>query len=207
MQPNDQFQPQQYPSDYLNSIAAPTAVKTLNPIVLWGLIAGALVLVVVAFFAISSAGGSSTPSGSLSSVAAQMNSLQDVTKSAQGNLQSSELRTINSGLTLALTNANRDLADPLKQRGISLKDKKKNKTVAAVAAETDELKKRLEDARLNAVYDRTYAREMTFALKSLRSDMAALYKASNSKSLKETLVSADDNLLPLTEEFSSFNAS
>lgn len=205
MQPDNQFQNQQFPSDYLNSIAPPAPVKTLNPFVLWGLIAGALGLVIVAFFAISSLGGP-TASGSLTNVAAQMSSLQTVTKSAQGNLQNSELRTINSSLTLILTNANRDMAEPLKSRDISLKDKK-NKTVVAVQADAESLEKRLEDARLNGVYDRTYAREMTFALKSLRSDMAALYKASNSKSLKDALATADDSLLPITQDFDSFNAS
>lgn len=201
------MQPDNQPlsTDYLNQIAAPAPVKTLNPMVLWGLIGGLLVLVVLVIVFVSSAsGGGSTTS--LTGVAAKIDSLKTVSESAQKNIQSGELRSLNSNLTLALTNADRDLADQLKAKKIKLTDKK-NSTVAKVNSDIEALNGRLEDARLNAVYDRTYAREMTYALKTLHNDMGILYKSSGSTKLKTVLNTTDNNIEPLVDGFSSFNAS
>jgi hypothetical protein len=203
MQPNNPYQQPQVPSDYLDQISSTQPVKTLNPFVLWGLIGGLLIVAIVAVSLILSAGGDS--SASLTSTAARFAALQDTTDDAQENLQNSDLRTLNSSLTLVLTNTNRDLAEPLKEQDIKLKDKK-NKTISAVTADFEALKNRLEDARLNAVFDRTYAREMTFQLKTLQSDMAVLYKKTNSSSLRTALQTADANLDPIVEGFSTSNA-
>lgn len=204
MQPNTPYQQPPVPSDYLNQIAAPAQVKTLNPFVLWGLIAGVLLLAVIIVVAVVSGGGRDATS-SLAGVAARFSALQTVSEDAQENLQSSELRTLNSSLALSLTNSNRDLAGPLKLQKIDPKDKK-NRTVTTVTAEFGKLDKRLEDARLNAVFDRTYAREMTYQLKTLRADMLALYKQTRSKSLKTALATADSNLKPLVKSFAESNA-
>jgi hypothetical protein len=198
-------QPQPLSSDYLNQIAAPARVKTLNPLVLWGLIGGLLVLAIVVVLGVSSASSGPSPS-SLASIAANFNNLKSLSEDAQDNIQSSELRTLNSSLTLSLTNTNRDLTEPLAKQDINLKDKK-NATVISVAEKYEELGSRLEDARLNAVYDRTYAREMTYVIKTLRSDMAILYKKSRSSDLKTALETADKNLKPIVEGFDGFNAS
>lgn len=205
MQPNTPYQQPQVPHDYLNQIAAPAPVKTMNPFLLWGLIGGLLALAVIVLIAVSSA--SSGPSASsLTAVAAKLSNLSVVSKNAQKNIQSSELRTLNSNLTLSLTNTNRDLAGPLTAKGIDLKDKK-DESVVTAAKESEALSKRLENARLNAVYDRTYAREMLYSLRTLRSDMTVLYKQSRDKGLKATLSTTDDNLAPVIEGLSNFNGS
>lgn len=204
MQPNSPYQQPQIPSDYLDQIAAPQQVKTLNPIILWGLIGGVLLLAIVVVMGVLS-GGKGDTSSSLTGVAARFSNLQSVAEDAQENLQSSELRTLNSSLALSLTNSNRDLTEPLKAQDINLKDKK-DRTVTASTAEFETLNTRLEDARLNAVFDRTYAREMTYQLKTLRSDMAVLYKKTKSKSLRTALLAADTNLKPLVEGFEASNA-
>jgi len=215
MQPNNPYeqpqyqqpraQPQPLSTEYLNAIAPQTQVKTMNPIVLWGLIGGLLLLAIITVIGISSiTGGKST--SSLTSVAATLDRLKTVTTDAQENIQNSDLRTLNSSLDLSLTNVNRDLSEPLKAQKINLKDKK-NSTIHDVTDEFDELDTRLEDARLNAVFDRTYAREMAYTLKKLRSDMTTLSKRSSSKDIKEALQTANENLGPLVEGFSEFNAS
>lgn len=201
MQPDNQ----QLSSDYLNQIAAPAPVKKLNPLFLWGLIGGLLVLAIVAVVAIGAMSGTGTSSSSLTAVASKLENLKKVSESAQKNIQSGELRSLNSSLTLVLTNANRDMAEPLKAKDIKLKDEKKKESVVRITKEFEELDTRLEDARLNAVYDRTYAREMTFALKTLHSDMSVLYKNTRSNSLKEVLDTTDTNIAPLLDEFESFN--
>jgi len=202
MQPDNS----QFSSDYLNQIATPAPVKTLNPMVLWGLIGGLLVLVILVVVFVSSAASGGNSSSSLAGVAAKINNLKTVSEKAQKNIQSGELRSLNGNLTLVLTNADRDMAEPLKAKKIKLTDKK-NSTVASVSSDFEALNTRLEDARLNAVYDRTYAREMTYALKTLHNDMGLLYKSSSNTNLKTILNKTDTNLEPLLESFSRFNAS
>lgn len=196
----------QFSSDYLNQIAAPAPVKTLNPLVLWGLIGGLLVLAILVIVFVSSAANGGGSTSSLTGVGAKIDNLKTVSEAAQKNIQSGELRSLNGNLTLALTNADRDLADPLKANHIKLTDKK-DSTVSKVTSDFDALNGRLEDARLNAVYDRTYAREMTYALKTLHSDMSVLYKSTSSNKLKTILNTTDTNLSPLVDSFASFNAS
>lgn len=214
MQPNNPYPPDQLPpagqyqqptvpSDYLNTIAAPPPVKKMNPLLLWGLIAGLLIAIIVVVIAVASNAGSGS-SKNLAGIGARASTLKDTSEDAQKNIQSSQLRTLNSSLTLVLTDTNRELAAPLKAQEINLKDTK-NTSIVSVKTEFEALEKRLEDARLNGVYDRTYAREMTFALKTLNSDMGTLYDSSRSTALKKILSDANATLNPLIEEFNSFN--
>ncbi len=214
MQPNNPYPPNQQPpasqypqptvpSDYLNSIAAPTPVKILNPLILWGLIAAALIVIIIVVVVVASTAGSGSGKN-LAGVGARASTLREVSAAAQKNIQSSQLRTLNSSLTLVLTDANRELTAPLKAQEINLKDAK-NTSIVAVKKDFADLEKRLEDARLNGVFDRTYAREMTFQLKTLNTDMGSLYDSSRSKSLKKILNDANETLTPLIEEFNSFN--
>lgn len=205
MQPNNPYEQPQVPSNYLDQIAPTAQVKTLNPILLWGLIGGLLIAGIAIVFAVSSA-SSGPSSSSLTAVAAKLDNLKTTSDKAQKNIRSSELRTVNSSLTLTLINSNRDLAESLKMQEISLKDKK-NKTIVSASKDATDQNARLEDARLKDTFDTTYAREMKYSLTLLRNDMTVLYKKSKSKSLKTTLKTGYDNLTPLLEEFSSFNAS
>lgn len=206
MEPN-YSQPQQPPTpgpglDYLNAIAAPAQTKTINPLILWGLIAVALIAVVLIVIGIMS--GGNNPTKQLTLVGVSTAKLQELTEDANSDIQSSELRSINSGLTITLTNTNRDLAAPLKAQKINIKSVKKDKTVAAVSSSYDKVDERLEDARLNGLYDRTYVREVTFLLKTLHADMEELYNSSQSKGLKTVLETNDNNIAPLLESLESF---
>ena len=53
---------------------------------------------------------------------------------------------------------------------------------------------RLEDANLNAVYDRTYTREMAFQLSQLLNSLQKTYKSTKSEGAKEFLSTSYDNL-------------
>lgn len=195
----DQPQPTPPPQgiDYLNSITPQTKTKTLNPLVLWGLIAAALITTLLVIVGLASSGNS--PKKQLTVVGASAGNLKTLVETSNSKIQSSELRSINSSLIIVLTNTNRDLAEPLKKQEINLKNTKKDKTVASVAAGYQKVNERLEDARLNGVHDRTYVREVSYLLKTLHSDMEELYHASKSKDLKVILETNDNNLAPLLE--------
>lgn len=205
MQPNNNQPSQPLSIDYLDSIAAKPTVKTVNPLMLWGLIGGLLIFTLIVVMALASASGDKTPSASLASIGGRLVDLQKVSEDAQDNIQSTELQSLNSSLTLTLTNTNRDMGEVLKAQKISLKNTKDNKALLIVKKDFDELNQRLEDARLNGVYDRTYAREMAYALKTLHADMGQLYKATRSKNLKTILDDADKSLSLLQSGYEEFN--
>ncbi|HET6746634.1 MAG TPA: hypothetical protein VFH06_00830 [Candidatus Saccharimonadales bacterium] len=191
----------QYPIDYLNQIAPqqPKAGMSRSKFLL--LMGGGLFLIIIVVVLMLSAGGGG-PKDKMQTLAARMITLQDISKKAQPNLKSSALRATNSSLTILLTNANRDIADPLKINGIDVTKLDKN-----IQAKEDgqALKDKLEDARLNAVYDRTYAREMTYQLQTTSALMGDIYDNSNSKSLKDFLLATDNNLQPITKSLSEFS--
>ena len=81
------------------------------------------------------------------------------------------------------------------------------KTSKITASENGEkLKTTLEDARLNATFDRTYAREMSYQLETVAALMKDIYTNTNSKSLKTFLEATDNNLQPIKQQLAEFNA-
>ncbi|MFZ3010025.1 MAG: hypothetical protein WA030_03355 [Candidatus Microsaccharimonas sp.] len=209
MNPN---QPQSPPSlipnpssaDYLNQIAPQAPRRTpfkVGP-KLFLMIGGVLVLLVIilSISVNSIAAGQRRP---LEKLAARLQSTETIVKDAQVNLKSSQLRSLNSELKLFMANTNRDLADPLKRAGVDI-TKLNAATVKSEA--TTELTDRLEDARLNAVYDRTYAREMAYKLDTIITLMEQIYDSTSSTSLKTFLETTYKNLEPTQKAFSDFNA-
>lgn len=146
--------------------------------------------------------GGNGPTQTMQTLAARMQTLQTISDKAQKNIKSSKLAGTNSSLTVFLTNANHDIVDPLKTNGVDVK--KIDKKILA-AEKGDDLTKKLEDARLNAVFDRTYAREMSYQLKTVESLMKTTYFKTKSKSLKAFLSSTDDNIAPIIQQLDSFN--
>ncbi|MBC7564991.1 hypothetical protein H7100_02035 [Candidatus Saccharibacteria bacterium] len=192
------------PTDYLNQIAPQAPKKAMfsfgiKQILILGL--GLVVLVSILAIVVNSfAGGKQEP---LERLSASLTSTQTVVDSAQPNLKSSELRSLNSNLKLYMTNTNRDIAAPLLSAGVG--GKKISKSIAASESTTD-LSARLEDARLNAVFDRTYAREMAYKLGTLMTLMNQIYTSTGNAELKTFLESAYKNLKPTQESFANFTS-
>jgi len=130
--------------------------------------------------------------------------LQSTSKSASKIIQNSQLRSTNSNLAIILTNSKRDLQESLDAKKIKVEEKKLS---SEVTKESEKLASTLEDARLNAVYDRTYAREMAYYIKKLRLQMEDLYNGTNDKTLRSTLEDIDSSIAPIGESFSKYNAS
>ncbi|MFY9228294.1 MAG: hypothetical protein WAO28_03135 [Candidatus Microsaccharimonas sp.] len=192
-------------ADYLNQIAPKTSRLPrfqLGP-KLFLMIGGVLVLLVIilSISVNSIAAGQRRP---LEKLAARLQSTETVVKDAQVNLKSSQLRSLNSELKLFMADTNRDLADPLKLAGV---DVKKLSATAVKNESTTELTDRLEDARLNAIYDRTYAREMAYRLDTIITLMEQIYDSTSSTSLKTFLETTYKKLEPTQKTFSDFNAS
>ncbi len=197
MQPNNQ----PFATNYLDTIATAPVQKKLNPFVLWGLMIAVVAVLFIVVTVLLNSGGTSTDK--LTTVGVKLASLEEVSTLAQPTLKSSELRTVNSSLTLVLTNSNRDIEPSLTAAKIKVKDAKSTRIIA-LNTETEELNKRLEDARLNGVFDSTYAREMSFYIKTVRAEISTLYNSTKSASLKTALEKTDKNLAPILDSFVSY---
>lgn len=167
------------------------------------IIIGVALVVLVSILAIvvnGIAGGKKEP---LEQLAARLNATQVVVNNAQVNLKSSELRSLNSNLKLYMTNTNRDITAPMLSAGVNTA--KLSKSVIN-AESTTALSARLEDARLNAVFDRTYAREMAYQLGTIMTLINQDYKTTSNAQLRTFLKSAYDNLKPTQDSFANFTA-
>ena len=200
------MQPDQneYPIDYLNQIAPEQKKPGLGNKAFFMIIGiGVFLAAVVGVLMLLSSGGGASSSEKLQTLSARMQTLQKISDTSEKSIKSSKLRTTNSTLNLFLTNANHDIEDPLLKNGVkpSALDKK------IVGKENGaEMIATLEDARLNATFDRIYAREMSFQLNTLASLMKEIYTTTKSKSLKEFLVTTDNNMKPIRTQLAEFNA-
>lgn len=116
-------------------------------------------------------------------------------------IQSSDLRALNSSMSTILTGVDTAMQESL---GKENKAKKPPKD-SPITAEYEKITKKLDDARLNVVFDRAYAREVAYQLNKLRAEMNYIYDGTKSKSLRTSLEKADADIKKLSEDFSKFN--
>lgn len=193
----------QYPIDYLNQIAPQEKKPGLDNRKFFIVIgAGLLVAIIIGIAALMGSSGA-TPTQKMETLSARLTTLQTISGKAQANIKSSALRSTNSSLTLLLTNTNRDIVDPYKTNGVDVKKLDKN---IVKKEDGKALSDKLEDARLNATFDRTYAREMSYQLDTVKALMKDIYSKTKSKSLKSFLETANNNLAPINKQFQDFNA-
>ena len=199
----DPSQPQPtYSIDYLNQIApqAPKRGFLSRKQTIIAAVLGGVILIVIILAIVLNAGSTTKQSQQL---AARLASTETIVSDATGKIKSSQLRALNSNLKIYLTNTNRDIAAPLLKEGVTIG--KIDKAVTTKEAGTD-ITDRLEDARLNAVYDRTYAREMAYRLETTMSLMRTIFQSTRNKDLKTFLDGAYTNLQPTQKAFADFNA-
>ncbi len=207
MYPNQPQQPTPNPSvpaNYLDQIA-PQAPKSsmfkFGPKLF--VMIGAVLVVLVIIIAITVNVVVSSQRTPLQTLSARLTTTQSIVDKAQANLKSSQLRSLNSNLAIYLTNTNRDIGAPLLTNGVNTAKLPESVTKKESG---DAIAGRLEDARLNAVFDRTYAREMTYQLSTTLALMKQIRASTGSASLKTFLNTAITNLEPTQESFASFDA-
>lgn len=192
---------QQNPADFLEQIAPKPAQKnwimSKKPLLI-GLIAMVVMLVFVLFYGLINGNTQTT-----TRLAARLKDTSNIAKSATTRIKSTELRALNSNLKQRLINEIRDIGPFLAKEGVKIE--KIDKSITASETST-KIMAILEDARLNATYDRTYAREMAYKLNTVIVLMNKINKASNSKSLKTYLTTSVENLTPIQKELADFNS-
>lgn len=207
-QPNqlpDQPYHADYSVDYLNQIAGGPQQTAGGPSKLVMIIAAVVGLLAVVLFAamILTAG----PSGAdrASDVYLRLETLKELSQSQQENLRDNELRAINSGLSLQLTNTLASATEPLAAVGVDT-EAIDERARAQEEAYKQALIEQFEDAALNVQLDATYSREMAFQLETLRALLESAYRQSNSERLRTFLDETARDLYPFNEKFSNFQA-
>ena len=168
-----------------------------------GIIGGALVVLVIAL-AITLNAISSANRAPAQTLSARLATTQDVADDAQSNLKSSQLRSLNSDLRLFFTNTTRDISEPLAAFSVSadaIPDRIANDETTLAEGITT----RLENARLNAVFDRTYAREMAFQLSTIITLLQQVYSRAPDTATKTFFDTTYKNLVPIQQGFADFN--
>ena len=202
MNPNSNQQPAFTPVGYLDQIAPKTSKRMdflhSRPIIFGGI---AIIIIIIAISVIGSLNNGSIPAEQL---AARLSATEAIVSDANSKIQSNQLLSFNSNLDIYLINTIRDIKPLLAKDKINI-DKL---SAAAKSAESNtNLVAKLEDARLNAIYDRTYAREVSYRLDTTLSLMQQIYSSTNDSSLKSFLENAYQNLVPTQKQFADFNAS
>ncbi|CAN5373776.1 hypothetical protein BH10PAT4_BH10PAT4_3830 [soil metagenome] len=188
--------------DYLNKIA-PQAPKSKLPftkkqMIILGILGIAVIIAIILMIVIGGGGIKKYEE----QLAARLIGTETIANDSTTKIKSTSMRALNSNLKIYMTNTNRDIAAPLAKDGINTS--KLDKTLLTSESGTD-ANARLEDARLNGVYDRTYAREMAYRLATIVTLMKKIQGSTSNKTLQTFLVSALTNLEPTQKQFSDFN--
>lgn len=191
--------------DYLNQIApvAPksNSLKSKFKLLIIGSVAAIAFVLILAAIAGNVANGNKRPWQQLS---LRLEATTTIATAATKNIKNSDLKSLNSNLKLYLANTSRDFTTHLATAGVEMK-----KVPDSVTKSEDitDLTTRLEDARLNAKFDSTYAREMSYQLATILSLYQQLYASTRDQATKAFLTEAYDNLLPTQESLAGYSAS
>lgn len=196
MYPNQQ---QQYSVDYLNEISGPQPTsrlpKNFRLLAIVGIIMIILSFVIIVFGILNSK-DEPTPTD----LAVRLKTLETVSRDTQENLSSGDLRSLNTNLTLALSNSSREMNAFLGEKGANAIDKAVKEN-----PDTARLTKTFTDADLNAVISRTYPREMAYELNVTLLLLKSLYDETENAKFKDYLSSTYDDLDPIYKQLSKFN--
>lgn len=194
--------PTSYTPDYLDRIApSASGPKFMSGNFTWILIGLAVLFMFAVGLLTLTSGGNNTATAQ--SAYLRIGSLGTISDNFRRYLKSSKLTAANTNLKITLSNAQRDLTDPLVQNGVDLaKINKETKEKEASAA--DEISSKFEDARLNAVLDSTFAREMDYQLQLLLEQYNKMAK-NPSPLIADNAKKTIPNLEPLQKSFADFN--
>ena len=194
-----------YAVDYLDQIAPPPPQQKFLSGVFGKAVVALGVIFVLAVSLIIALGGAKR-TADLEQTATRLDNLQLVAKSTQKNLKSGKLLANNSNYQIWIANASTDAYKLLAQAEVKKTDMDK-KMIAAEKAAGKDLTAKFEDAKLNAILDRVYAREMAYQTKLLITTYNKMGKTSEAKAIRDYAKQASANLAPIQKSFADFDDS
>jgi len=187
---------------YLNEIAANDPVR-VHKFAIIGLIAGVLVVLIVALSIMMNSGGPDL-STQAKFINGRVNTLKTVASANQKHLQDNKISEANTTLSSLLTSTSSSLSSTMKAHKVTLSSavSATEKTYAAA------LTKKLDDTYQRGTLDRTYAPQMVYELSILRSKIIAMKNSSSSSDVitfsKDAIANLDAIIITF-KEFSSTN--
>jgi hypothetical protein len=193
--------PQEYSADYLDQIApGPGGPRLFSGSFTWIMIGLAIIFMFAVGVIALNNGGNNT--ATTQTAYFRITNLISITDNYRIYLKSSVLVSTNTNFKIYLTGAQHDLVDPLAKNGVATN--KMDKTIkTSEKSVADGLTAKLEDARLNAILDRVYAREMAFQAQQLLNFYTKMTK-SQSGAIANVAKSAIPNLQPIQKSFADF---
>lgn len=193
----------QYSVDYLNSMSGTSPNQFSKKFI--AIASGAIILTLGlagALFALTPKQDNS-PAATLSTVYTIMADTQEVTKSAGKNIKNSKLRGINSSLDTVLLSTMQSLESPLESSG------SKASTLRSAAKKPpirdEELRQKLEEARLQVMYDRVYLMQMEFKVQEIMRQIEYVYNRTGSETTKQTLEKGHGSLKSIKDSIDGFS--
>ena len=200
--PSQPSTPTQYSADYLDQIAPGAGgPKLFSGSFTWILVGLAVVFMFAVGIIALSSGGNNTASAQTAYF--KIENLIIISDNYRRYLKSSKLTTTNTNFKIFLSGAKTDITTPLTQNGFDVTKpdqtlKGQEKSVSTELAST------LEDARLNAILDRVYAREMAYQAQLLLELYTKMTK-SNAPGIADTAKKTIPNLQPIQKSFADFS--
>lgn len=197
----------QYAVDYLGGIA-PQQPKpgitiagfTLSKRALMVIIGGTVALLLAAMLMIFSQKPQAVSQLNESNFYSHLIRTQEITKDGKKNIKNSKLRAHNGTLQTLLVGSASEMATPLQKSGM---DPKKLESEAKKPSDEDKkLLNSLNDARLNAVYDRAYVREMTHRLNTMLLMLDRIEKINSRESMQQYVKSTRPKLKDIQKAIS-----
>lgn len=192
-------------SNYLDQIAPQATKKSVlgvKPRLIVVIGASLVVLVIIASIGVAIL--NATRKQPWETLVARLDATEQIANSATGSIKSSQLRSLNSEIRLFITNTNRDIQTPLMKVNV---DQKKLPDSVTKTESAEAILGRLEEARLNAIYDRAYAREMAYQLALVLTALQQVYQSSSNPETKAFLDNAYTSLETTHETLSNYSAS
>lgn len=200
MNPNNQ--PQTYSVDYLNSISTtPGSNKFDSKLKIIIIALGVLLVIglVLLFFGMS--GGNASK---VQAMTAQLKTIETISNTEQSNLQSTKLRAANTSLNIYVKNVEKSIKD-LAPYGIN-PDKLPKDVLAKEKINSDQIKNKLLEAKLNGIYDAVYSQEMTLALGLLNVNMQTIADETSAGKFKSFLEETIKNLETTSNSIKNYNS-
>jgi hypothetical protein len=195
----------QYPIDYLNQLAGANSSTTqFNPKIVIGGIVGFLITALAVLFLVFNNGGGPVGPKPEETLYKTIVDTAQITNDSKRKISSNKLVSINSSLNIVLLNSITGMTDPLQKSGL---EAKKLESAAKKEKAFEKPMAKLEDARLNAIYDRAYVREIDFKIQSMLLLIEKINKMSTNKSLKDYLGKTKPDIEKVKDELDDFKKS
>lgn len=191
----------EYPIDYLEEIStAPKKSKFSGDDKTFFIVIILALIIAIAAGLIFFLSSRSSSADYVVRLNARTRNLQSITESSHGKITSSDLRGTNANLNLALVEMRRGVSQQIANHKIVMAEVD---PTLATRERLSDLSEKLEEARINATFDRIYAREMSYELASMIALLKQTRSHSNNQSLINFTIEAEQKMLPLQEQFLS----